>query len=382
MLAVGVSALFLCLGYLDLWRDGIDPRVRFYPFFPDFFIGWLNFDVHSWAERVARGLRGNQHSLLPVGRRLAQRCPLRQHRPPSATGCCTITIAKRRRRGQGTWPNSRPGWDRMRPDFQAWLDNLDAERIQLLVVTRVNPAEGAHNVADADGFPIERHWADSHPERFEPLYGRGENDPMVSTLSNPAAGFGSVDGAPRDWSRQNANVLHGSRGQIALIYNRRSATVNEATRGQSRSRVSQMRLTLRTLLAWLDDTLQPTQVREIGSQVAESPFAQELDERIHRVTRQRRLSVPSSSGPDGTDPNVVASYLDNDLDPEAVAEYEKKCLTSDVKLAEVASVHQILSLLGQKVKVPAEAKTRMYQLVKGRETMRPKKPAVDAIRHA
>jgi hypothetical protein len=131
-----------------------------------------------------------------------------------------------------------------------------------------------------------------------------------------------------------------------------------------------MRLTLRTLLAWLDDTLQPTQVREIGSQVAESPFAQELTERIHRVTRQRRLSVPTSSGSDGADPNVVASYLDNDLDPEAVAEYEKQCLTSDVKLAEVASVHQILSLLGQKVRVPAEAKTRMYQLVKGRETVR------------
>ena len=136
-----------------------------------------------------------------------------------------------------------------------------------------------------------------------------------------------------------------------------------------------MRLTLRTLLAWLDDTLQPTQVREIGSQVAESPFAQELTERIHRVTRQRRLSVPSSAGPDGTDPNVVASYLDNDLDPEPVAEYEKHCLTSDVKLAEVASVHQILSLLGQKVRVPAEAKLRMYQLVKGRETVRERAPA-------
>jgi hypothetical protein len=130
-----------------------------------------------------------------------------------------------------------------------------------------------------------------------------------------------------------------------------------------------MRLTLRTLLAWLDDTLQPTQVREIGVQVAESPFAQELTERIHRVTRQRRLAVPSSSGPDGTDPNVVASYLDNDLSSDEVADYEKKCLTSDVKLAEVASVHQILSLLGQKVKVPAEARTRMYQLVKGRETV-------------
>ncbi len=131
-----------------------------------------------------------------------------------------------------------------------------------------------------------------------------------------------------------------------------------------------MRLTLRTLLAWLDDTLQPAQVKEIGSQVAGSPFAQELTERIHRVTRQRRLSVPSSSGGDAVDPNIVAAYLDNELDPDAVGEYEKKCLSQDVALAEVASVHQILSLLGHKVKVPAAARARMYQLVKGREATR------------
>jgi len=134
-----------------------------------------------------------------------------------------------------------------------------------------------------------------------------------------------------------------------------------------------MRLTLRTLLAWLDDTLQPAEVRAIGKQVAESPFAQELSERIHRVTRQRRLSVPGSSGPDGSDPNIVASYLDNDLDAEGVAQYEKKCLTSDVNLAEVASVHQILSLLGQKVKVPSEERARMYNLVRGRETVVPRR---------
>jgi hypothetical protein len=127
-------------------------------------------------------------------------------------------------------------------------------------------------------------------------------------------------------------------------------------------------------LAWLDDTLQPTQVRDIGVQVAASPFTQELIDRIHRVSRQRRLSVPRSSGPEATDPNIVASYLDNDLDPDEVAEFEKKCLTSDVNLAEVASVHQILSLLGQKVKVPPEARSRMYQLVRGREGVRAKKP--------
>jgi len=128
-----------------------------------------------------------------------------------------------------------------------------------------------------------------------------------------------------------------------------------------------MRLTLRTLLAWLDDTLPPVQVREIGKQVGSSPLAQELVQRIHRVTRQRRLTVPSKNGADATDPNLVASYLDNDLNAEQVAEYEKKCLTSDVNLAEAASVHQILSLLGQRVQVPTQAKSRMYLLVKGRE---------------
>ena len=135
-----------------------------------------------------------------------------------------------------------------------------------------------------------------------------------------------------------------------------------------------MRMTLRTLLAWLDDTLSPGEVREIGLQVSDSSFAKELVDRIHKVTRQRRLSVPPSSGPDAVDANLVARYLDNDLEPELVAEIEKKCLTSDVHLAEVASVHQILSMIGQKAKVPAEARRRMYQLIKGREAVKAKAP--------
>jgi hypothetical protein len=139
-----------------------------------------------------------------------------------------------------------------------------------------------------------------------------------------------------------------------------------------------MRLTLRTLIAWLDDTLPPAEVRQIGQQVAESPFAQELVERIHRVSRQRRLTVPNATGSDATDPALVASYLDNELSPEQVAEFEKRCLTSDVHLAEVASVHQILSLIGQKAKVPPEARQRMYRLVRGREAVRPEPARVAA----
>ena len=37
-------------------------------------------------------------------------------------------------------------------------------------------------------------------------------------------------------------------------------------------------------------------------------------------------------------------------------------------------MHQILSLLGQKVHVPAEAKSRMYHLVRGRESIPPPRP--------
>ncbi|WZO96675.1 hypothetical protein EP7_003680 [Isosphaeraceae bacterium EP7] len=128
-----------------------------------------------------------------------------------------------------------------------------------------------------------------------------------------------------------------------------------------------MRLTLRTLLAWLDDTLSPSQVREIGQLVKDSQFARDLVDRTHRVTRQRRLTVPT--GPEASDPNVVAAYIDNTLPADQVNEFERICLTSDVQLAEAASVHQILSLLGHKAKVPPEARQRMYRLVKGREAV-------------
>ena len=109
--------------------------------------------------------------------------------------------------------------------------------------------------------------------------------------------------------------------------------------------------------------------------MAESPFAKELVERVQRVTRQRRLTYPGDLGTEPTDPNLVAGYLDNELEPEQVAEFEKRCLTSDVHLAEVASVHQVLSLIGQKAKVPADARQRMYRLVRGRETTKPEPEA-------
>src|SRR5438874_635906 len=129
-----------------------------------------------------------------------------------------------------------------------------------------------------------------------------------------------------------------------------------------------MRLTLRTLLAYIDDTLEPTQAKEIGLKVAESDVAQELIERIKAVTRRRGLTIPPASGPDRIDANTVSDYLDNDLAPEAISEVEELALNSDVHLAEIAACHQILTLvLGEPANVPPVARQRMYQLVRGPE---------------
>ena len=56
------------------------------------------------------------------------------------------------------------------------LANLAAARIDLLVVTPSVPEDGSFNRADRAGFPIERGWADAHPESFTPLYGAAEMD--------------------------------------------------------------------------------------------------------------------------------------------------------------------------------------------------------------
>ncbi len=132
-----------------------------------------------------------------------------------------------------------------------------------------------------------------------------------------------------------------------------------------------MRLTLRTLLAYLDDTLEPAQAKVIGQKIAESPTAQELVERIREVVRRRRITTPPATGPGAKlDPNTVAEYIDSVLSPEQLAEVEDVCLNSDVHLAEIAACHQILTLiLSEPALVPPTARQRMYGLARGREAI-------------
>ena len=139
-----------------------------------------------------------------------------------------------------------------------------------------------------------------------------------------------------------------------------------------------MRLTLRTLLAYLDDTLEPAEAKLIGQKVAESDTAKEMIARIKEVTRRRRITTPPAGGP-GTkvDPDAIAGYLDNALSSEALAEVEQLALTSDVHLAEIAACHQILTIvLGERATVPPTAYKRMYGLVKPPESNPEHQPPV------
>ncbi len=82
-------------------------------------------------------------------------------------------------RGEPNWPDPRPGWDRLHPDYGAWLSNLAAEQIDFLFVARPDPADGRFNIADRGGYPVERQWADAHPEAFTLVYGPADGEPIA-----------------------------------------------------------------------------------------------------------------------------------------------------------------------------------------------------------
>lgn len=110
-----------------------------------------------------------------------------------------------------------------------------------------------------------------------------------------------------------------------------------------------MKLTLRVLLAYLDEILAPEEHKQVEAMIAESQVARQILERLRAVVRDPELRAPPVSGPElrRWDPNRVAEYLDRVLPVDKVTEFEKFCLNSDVELAELVGAHHALKLVLQ-----------------------------------
>lgn len=125
-----------------------------------------------------------------------------------------------------------------------------------------------------------------------------------------------------------------------------------------------MRLTLRALLAYLYNVLEPAEAEEFAGKVKESPVASGLVQRIRVITHKLRMSAPKIDAKGLTDDvNNVAEYLDNNLADDRVGDFERTCLESDMHLAEVAGSYQILTMvLGKPAEVPQKLRERVYGL--------------------
>lgn len=131
-----------------------------------------------------------------------------------------------------------------------------------------------------------------------------------------------------------------------------------------------MRLTLRTLLAYLDNMLPEEDAKAIGDKLDTSELASGLIHRIRNSTRKLRLAAPPVDGRGmGSDANTVAEYLDNTLPAESVTDFERVCLESDVHLGEAAACHQILTMvLAQPADVSPQLRERIYALKSENDT--------------
>ncbi len=127
-----------------------------------------------------------------------------------------------------------------------------------------------------------------------------------------------------------------------------------------------MRLTLRTLLALLDNVLSPADAQVLSKKVQESPKAEQLAQRIRLVLGRNDLSAAPALGEGVDDANIAAEYLDSTLSEADIAAFEHYCLSSDIRLSEVADCHKVLAeVLTRPSHVPPELRERAYRLAAG-----------------
>lgn len=126
-----------------------------------------------------------------------------------------------------------------------------------------------------------------------------------------------------------------------------------------------MKLTLRTLLAFMDGTVTEDESAALRTKIKASAPIRELIQRIRKVVNNSELPAPRNDGLDSTgNPNNTSEYLDNLLDIEIVPNFEKLAIGSDVLLAEIAETHQILAALSElDTGISGTLRNRLYEQV-------------------
>ena len=129
-----------------------------------------------------------------------------------------------------------------------------------------------------------------------------------------------------------------------------------------------MRLTLRTLLGWIDGVLPPEEHYVIGVMVADSKVATRLADRIREGAAHGSMEVPLTGGPAIADnPNSVAEYIDNTLLSEHLEAFERLCIESRPHFEEVAACHGMLAEMYRAPKLaqmPCEQRSVLSQRIR------------------
>lgn len=173
-----IAMLAVCLGLLNLivvcsLRAAPPDGCRFVHSPPVFLRGpmveswkWIDENIHGANISYA----GNNVPYRLMGRRLANRVAYANVSGAHDWMFHDFELKARQSAGYERPKTAKPGFDRKNPDLQAWLGNLAKERVGYLFVSILSEEESSYIDHDTEGFPIERFWADSDPNRFRLLF--------------------------------------------------------------------------------------------------------------------------------------------------------------------------------------------------------------------
>ncbi|MCS7167908.1 MAG: hypothetical protein NZ914_09805 [Gemmatales bacterium] len=122
-------------------------------------------------------------------------------------------------------------------------------------------------------------------------------------------------------------------------------------------------LPLKKVLAYLDDVLEPQELRELRERIEQDQELEQVIARIQRLLEDPRTLGETAESDEAISAEQLAQYLEGSLSEEEAAELEQRCLASDALLAEVAACHQLV--YGAGTYRPATISPQTYQRMYG-----------------